>query len=163
MTTNQTIDGVPRELLVRLLEVAVYSASAPYRELRALLDAPAVQAPDKCGVQMVDCPECSHQWDNFFECGNKPAANPQGEPVYQVEYVGGYSGWRDVDEGTFNDLRKDHRYKARIMYAEQPAPVAVVLPGRKNFGPCDYAEKRAAVDGWNAYDDEYKRLNGIKP
>ncbi len=41
MTTNPRIDGVRRELLERLLTLAAMSASAPYRELRALLDAPA--------------------------------------------------------------------------------------------------------------------------
>lgn len=43
MTTNQTIDGVPRKLLESLLTLAAMSASAPYRELRALLDAPAAE------------------------------------------------------------------------------------------------------------------------
>lgn len=36
---------------------------------------------NKCGVQMVDCPECSHQWDHFFECGNRSAFQSQGAPV----------------------------------------------------------------------------------
>lgn len=69
--TNQTIDGVPRELLERLLTLAAMSASAPYRELRALLD-------DE---------ECCHEFVPFqascTKCGipYKPAAQPQGEPV----------------------------------------------------------------------------------
>ena len=80
MTTNQTIDRVPRELLERCArELSIGIGPAPKNranELRALLDAPAVEVRDKCGVQMVDCPECSHQWDHFFECGNGPA-NPK--------------------------------------------------------------------------------------
>ena len=81
MTTNQTIDNVPRELLERIREKLsqtdyTWSANDPKEELRALLDAPGIEVRDKCGVQMVDCPECSHQWDHFFECGNGPA-NPK--------------------------------------------------------------------------------------
>lgn len=41
---------------------------------------PALESRNKCGVQMVDCPECSHQWDHFFEC-TKRTALLQGEPV----------------------------------------------------------------------------------
>src|SRR5690606_11351345 len=83
MTTNQTIDGVPRDLLERIAEVLLRggSASTPYRELRALPDEPAIEVLDKCGVQMIDCPECSHQWDHFFECGNKYDTQPKGAPV----------------------------------------------------------------------------------
>lgn len=42
--------------------------------------APALGSRNKCGVQMVDCPECSHQWDHFFECRNRPP-QPQCVPV----------------------------------------------------------------------------------
>lgn len=57
----------------------------------------------------------------------------QGEPVRQVKYVDSFAvaGWRDVDEGTYAELRSNARYKSRVLYtrpAEQPAPVAVVLP-----------------------------------
>lgn len=42
-------------------------------ELQALLAKPDPTAGrNKCGVQMVDCPECGHQWDHFFECRNRP-------------------------------------------------------------------------------------------
>lgn len=42
---------------------------------------PVLASGNKCGVQMVDCPECSHQWDHFFECGNRSAVQSQGAPV----------------------------------------------------------------------------------
>ncbi|MGB4488458.1 MAG: hypothetical protein WBI95_23560 [Pseudomonas veronii] len=79
--------GVPpelREALQHLIDNHVDADGAgevivqreDFDELRALLDAPGIEVRDKCGVQMVDCPECSHQWDHCFECGNGPA-NPK--------------------------------------------------------------------------------------
>ncbi|WP_455928820.1 hypothetical protein [Pseudomonas fluorescens] len=94
MTTNQTIDGVPRELLLRVCD--------PYRpkgqdkaraELRALLDAPdSVQSlVGRTGGGMVwnDCGVCHvkgsyHPDVTWCVCGrlfDAPAAQPQGEPV----------------------------------------------------------------------------------
>ena len=79
--SKQTIGGLPLELLRRVSDpYAPKGQELARAELRALLDAPDVSVRDNCGVQMVDCPECSHQWDHFFECGNKPAAQPHGEP-----------------------------------------------------------------------------------
>lgn len=76
MTTNQTINGVPRELralLERIVEEprdvdAQVSRQAAVDELRALLDAPVCS--NCAGLERnVPCPDC------------KPAAHPQGEPV----------------------------------------------------------------------------------
>lgn len=55
------------------------------------------------------------------------AAQPQGEPIYQARFESGYAGWRDVDVGTYEVLKGDERYQSRVVYAEQPAPVA--FPG----------------------------------
>lgn len=49
--------------------------------IEGLRSAPVLASRNKCGVQMVDCPECSHQWDHFFECGNTSAVQSQGAPV----------------------------------------------------------------------------------
>ena len=209
MTTNQTIDGVPRDSVSQLVdfladakayhkvvigrcEDCIKSGESSEREeygrigyrtekieqverladeLRALLDAPAVQwlAMEVNGKPWVikEGPNAEKWRAMGYELfPAEPAAQPQGEPVYQIEYVGGYSGWRDVDESTFCDLKKDPRYKARIMYAHQPAPVAVVLPEREMY--CQYLrgvipenrlEVEAHKDGWNACLDELKRLN----
>lgn len=54
--------------------------------IEGLRVAPSLESLNKCGVQVVDCPECSHQWDHFFECGNRPA-RPQGGPVASIELV----------------------------------------------------------------------------
>lgn len=29
---------------------------------------PSHAVASACGVQMVSCPECNHQWDHFFVC-----------------------------------------------------------------------------------------------
>lgn len=60
MTTTQTIDGVPRELLARLL-IAVaqdFATIGEVRELRALLDGPANKCGE-CGAETVQgCNAC---------------------------------------------------------------------------------------------------------
>ena len=61
---------------------------------------------------------------------NKLAAQPQGEPIYQVMYRGdGGGGWCDAEKDSY-DMKVPHpkHWRTRIVYAEQPAPVAVVLP-----------------------------------
>lgn len=82
---NQTIDGVPRRMLEEIAVLLYRVKCTPLeQELRALLDSPAVEVRDRCGVQMVNCPECAHQWDHFFECGNKEVAQPQDDMVAVV-------------------------------------------------------------------------------
>lgn len=132
MATNQTIDGVPRELLENFASYAEGSASGQVQmwvtKLRALLDAPGIEVRDKCGVQMVDCHECSHQWDHFFECGNKPAAQPQGEQVAHMPV----ERCHDVRAKmiiAFNEAKKaggdlddalDSAYKSALRYSPNP-------------------------------------------
>ena len=76
MTTNQTIDGVPRELLESAWEISVDTWSRA-EELRALLDAkPETVAGHHPACRAVDDykpGECSH------DC--KPANQPQPDPV----------------------------------------------------------------------------------
>lgn len=80
MTTNQTIDGVPRELLERVTKPLTIHDDLTDRikardELRALLDA------DEC------CHEFVPFQANCTKCGipYKPAAQPQGEPVAWIK------------------------------------------------------------------------------
>lgn len=96
MTTNQTIDGVPglRDLLMQLLPLAVMSPTAPYRELRALLDAPASveSLVGRTGGGMVwrECAVCHvkgsyHPDVKWCICGRlfeAQAAQPQAEFDY---------------------------------------------------------------------------------
>ena len=95
MTTNQTIDGVPRacdalKCLTESFRHALQRGIQPsfsmgdleffiktFEELRALLDAPA-----KAEFSIPDCPDCACVQDGQCLCiPSKPAAQPQGEPV----------------------------------------------------------------------------------
>ena len=171
MTPNQTIDGVPRasdalKCLTESFRHALQRGIQPsfsmgdleffiktFEELRALLDAPATWLCDTCKVEQPTervCDVCGAQ--------TKPSAQPQGVPMYQVQYNGGYAGWRDVDAETYTELKDDKRYISRIVYAEQPAPVAVVLPERLpgDDGVCTESHY---ASGWNTCLDEVTRLN----
>ena len=107
--TNQTIDGVPRDLIEDALAIATTHATANWSagvrdKLRALLDK-----------------EVS---------GDSRAPQPQGEPIYQVMYLGdGGGGWSDAEKDSY-DVKVLHpkHWRTRKLYAEQPAPVAVVMP-----------------------------------
>lgn len=139
MTTNQTIDGVPRELLERIREKLsqtdyTWSSGDPEDELRALLDAPACKTCNGAGhvsdgeidcfaegtpyengpiACIKDCPEC------------KPASQPQGElvAVFDIDHT----GYRCK---VVLDPSKPFPPSGTKLYAEQPAPVAVALPAR---------------------------------
>lgn len=154
---NQTIDGVPRKLLEGLLTLAAMSASAPYRELRALLDAPypseaqliaagfgypmskddAVKAYKASLLPRTDnpsnadcewCHGCGH--DPYGEpCVGccTPAAQPQGEPAAHTIKSVMTAIW-SIDG--FPMLTSNQCYALAQKLNEQPAPVAVVLPER---------------------------------
>lgn len=122
MTTNQTIDGVPglRDLLMQLLPLAAMSPTAPYREMSALLDAPARD------YVLINGMHFSHaeilEWREKACAEMEKAAQPQGEPVAEVYRgpVSGISRIRWIDYKTAPVGTK--------LYAEQPAPVAVDRP-----------------------------------
>lgn len=160
MTTDQMIDGVPRELLERITagpsQVGYIKA---WKELRALLDAPTCKTPSGAA-----CPG-----DGVGPCKKCPSAQPHGEPVAYEKphydnhygYAGGYVDW-----GCPRDVRAvlDHvesvldSVPEGPLYAEQPAPVAVVLPERREPTQ-DNPYLSDADHEWNAFRDELKRLN----
>lgn len=176
MTTNQTIDGVPRELLERIAESGGY---VPRRaELRALLDAKPVMCHG-CMIKGVSS-------DHFDSSGKCKAAQPQGEPVAMAQGVGILTFMRSTGEGAnrcgccegdhifcryfeglphFNDLTEELRHRNDLegrefrvtveVLAQQPAPVAVVLPERME--PRDPYDDEA--NQCNACLDEVIRLN----
>lgn len=128
MTTNQTIDGVSRELLVFLRAFidtkAYYGADqathARFNELRALLDAPACKACNDTGKMH----EPGQEPGECSACFKEPAAQSQGEPVHICQKCNGRGSnpTRHAGEG-------ETEYRARCkLYAGQPAPVAVGLP-----------------------------------
>lgn len=133
MTTNQTIDGVPRKLLSSLLAWLERANErnddgdiAEYVELRALLDGPATGVCRGCFTEqpMGDaCKTCA-------EVEAKRVAQPHGEPVawqYRVS-AGPQTGWSLWHDGKGEEFKQSYQVETRPLYAEQPAPVAVVLP-----------------------------------
>ncbi|MDT9643590.1 hypothetical protein [Pseudomonas sp. JV245A] len=150
MTTNQTIDGVPRELLERVAAQADcmlgFSSSSNYDEclrvvdeLRALLAKPAKPAKSECphclGDSMFGCAECEPD----------DLGQHQGEPVYQVS--DGVSGWQDVELLRYTACSlQPEEYEVRVLYtrpAEQPAPT---VPD----GYCIMPKKLTAENGAKA-------------
>lgn len=124
MTTNQTIDGVPRQMIsVPLDTLKCYLGGdggdwvEAGHELRDLLDAPC--PPAKC-----NCAPLCYLSDSSCPVHGKPAAQPHGQPVYQV--CNGIDGWIDVDLLRYTACSFDpEEYEVRTLYGEQPAPVAV--------------------------------------
>lgn len=128
MTTNQTIDGVPRELL-ELAYLELVDTFSWAGELRALLDAPAAQwlAMEVNGKPWVikEGPNAEKWRAMGYELFPvDPAAQPQGKPAHQCQKCNGRGTMptRHAGEG-----ETDYRARCKL-YAEQPAPVAVVLP-----------------------------------
>lgn len=129
MTTNQTIDGVPRDLIEDALAIATTHATANWSagvrdKLRALLDK-----------------EVS---------GDSRAPQHQGEPVAWIVTDMNGDSYFAYDRQTPND---------KPLYAEQPAPVAVVMPSRLSWSGIASTKQRAEVNAWNACLDEVTRLN----
>lgn len=102
MTTNQTIDGVPRELLERIARAGIWQNEV--KELRALLDAKSDHP--ECSGNPASCPEN----EGFGCCKENPCITPAGA-VCPGDGVG----------------------PCKKCPAEQPAPVAVVLPTQEDF------------------------------
>lgn len=156
MTTNQTIDGVPRELLEKLVEPGMESGitDAEWDELRALLDAPAK-------LDLIECDACPTSGGCVSVCmkAPKPAAQPQGEPVaYQRKSKIAGSEWHYIN-GCDVAEAVSMGFEVRPLYAEQPAQVAVVLPDRKDGNGPSLSNHRSYNQGWNACLDEVTRLN----
>ena len=127
MTTNQTIDGVPRKSLEQALKLAAVfddggdgadaeSARGVVWILRALLDAPA-----KAEFSIPDCPDCACVQDGQCLCiPSKLAAQPQGEPV---AWLGSGVPFLRREDAIEYASYKDERVTA--LYAEQPAPLKI--------------------------------------
>lgn len=131
---KQTIDGVlvSREQLVRWEELL---RTPPGRqelldELRALLG-----APDQCAHEF-ESPALSSMPDYCAKCSiDKPAVQPQGEPVaWRYKKSWEKTGWIICDKHPEDLGIYDDCHTIQPLYAEQPAPVAVVLPERPNGG-----------------------------
>ncbi|NWC92668.1 MULTISPECIES: hypothetical protein [unclassified Pseudomonas] len=131
MTTNQTIDGLPLELLRRVSDpYAPKGQELARAELRALLDAPAAQPQG--GPILIQAVAITRQNDDgmylewLLEGGISEMEFP-GQVLFAMPEA--------------NDLcDEDGSAEIYIRPVEQPAPVAVVLPERSNQ---DYAIEHA--------------------
>lgn len=86
----------------------------------------------------------------------KPAAQHQGEPV---AWVIGTADGNGADYYPGKGL--DTLEIGAKLYAEQSAPVAVVMPERIQGYPAQ-SNHRSYNDGWNACLTKVARLNGVK-
>lgn len=140
MTTNQTIDGVPRELRALLERIvaeprdvdAQVSRQGAIDELRALLYVPVK-------LDLVECDACPTSGGCVSVCmkAPKPAAQPQGEPVAWLAQAVGKGGevyrnkastneltMRDIEIAWGQGVIDRFAIVIKPLYAEQPAPVA---------------------------------------
>lgn len=193
MTTNQTIDGVPRAQLADIADRIEHNYPNTAKELRTLLEAPAVErkpfgwfrTPKDCPLQGMflhyDPEHGERDIQNALDFGftvkrlyESPAAQPQGEPVaWMYRREGGEclgqlvqmesDSLKDVREGKVVEgyrilWPRDDYIDWKPLYAEQPAPVAVVLPERREIGPNHPYLSDLDIE-WNACLDEVTRLN----
>ena len=175
MTTNQTIDGVPRAWLEEYESLADLTSGDAQR-LRALLDAPeskptglsqgwnltrkhdgfvighqsVAYPPDEKAIERAE--RDGYVWVPFLV----PAAHAQGEPVaWQRKSKIKEGSWVSLPD---SDVEEAIRlgYEVRKLYAEQPAPVAVA-PERLDM--TDGLHSYEYVTGHNAAID---KMQGIK-
>lgn len=196
MTTNQTIDGVPRERIKRLLKTVAesmrclalirseqghtamtqgtYDLADECEELRALLDAPAeVESADPAIERARKIESLRGAFEQRFKLDiwpvihwlrnsglqEKPAAQPQGEPVARhpdaiIEGVMTSVGITHAIYASTVSLKHGEQVK---LYAEQPAPVVSV------------PERLVMTDGLHSYEyvtghnDAIGKMLGVKP
>lgn len=180
MTTNQTINGVPRELLERLLNAAEWQkldfdrSDSPFKveiastvsELRALLDAERCTSCDGSG----DLIDLTGEWRGYCVCPagvalkNKPA-EPMANPV--LAYADSYRAMQrqGVEAVSIWSVITDLERNIAPLYAEQPAPVADPLA--KGFTTLESENGKYKIvtsfqtrdDAWSAY----RVLVGARP
>ena len=126
--TNKPMLSV--ELRQALADFIEYSVPGPRSDdamwyadkqaLRALLDKPVCH--NCAGLERnIPCPEC------------KPAAQHQGEPVaWRYKKSWEKKGWKICDKHPTDYGIDDECYEIQALFAEQPAPVAVVMAGQLN-------------------------------
>ncbi|VVP61650.1 hypothetical protein PS870_06395 [Pseudomonas fluorescens] len=166
MTTNQTIDGVPRKALEqallamkriyqaghdRILDAGGTCDTPEYmmandptaRELRALLDAEACTSCDSSGEYI----DAIGDWRGYCSCPagvelkNRPTAQPQCEPVAYAAFAdnGNIRCWSSTNEAVGLKILAEEGAEIVPLYRrppEQPAPVTAVLPEREMY--CQY-------------------------
>jgi len=101
---------------------------------------------------------------DFLSNQSAPADKGQGEPAPFYICIEDFNGLVRDDTAIANVRvsREKRGHFTEPLYAEQPAPVAAVMPGRKTVTPGLLSESNTYNQGWNACIDEVARLNQIK-
>ena len=122
-------------------------------ELREILSAHKADQNVKSTSVILDSTNSgnSSNWDSNI-CIKPVAAQPQGEPVAWLNVATGHVTTSAVEVMDWDDEKE----QVQSLYAEQPAPVAVVLPEHRDsdLRSPTYGFAR----GWNACLDEVARL-----
>jgi len=210
MTTNQTIDGVPRVLLNADREMRVYIAGpmtgiADYNfpafnamadkmraagwhvenpadhglvvgadwadylrydigclaSCEAIMLLPGWTASRGARLEVSIAKELGVVFMFADGAEREPAAQPQGEPVARITLEQVLKAYDYANCHPHKYLRGTTNWCAAVAHslnAEQPAPVAVVMPERREPTQ-DNPYLSDADHEWNAYRDELKRLN----
>lgn len=185
MSANQTIDGVL--VLRELLELAWLELADNWSwagELRALLDAPATKNWEYFHNAMES------ERDYWKALAQKPAAQPQGEPV-AYRYKAGHASWENENpwdpttlahgavllerkalaaNGTFKGDERDHYLALSVepLYRHPPAPVAAVPINYGSLGPverlavCRGEQVAVVPDGYCIMPRQLTAENGAK-
>lgn len=161
MTNNQTIDGVSRELLSKLLAWLARANEknedgdiAEFVELRALLDAPAVERQEPLG--WAYCPECGSEEIHHEEGAHKQCAECHQEWFSDLDYT---DVVRKHLGGKFTDLQSTiAQLQARVAELEsrRGEPVMKLEAERLWDGDGEYAVSFVKA-GWL---DECRRTGG---
>lgn len=160
--TNKPMLSVEREVIEKALRDALtirFDTDSHVKKLRALLD-------KEVNFLTPDCPDCACVQDGQCLCiPSKPAAQHQGEPVSCV--IAFREGVKEPELLSWNQMPVgEHR-----LYAEQLAPVAVLMPEHTMRSVMDAIQKargfpvltsnqcHALAESLNYV----ARLNGVKP
>lgn len=170
MSSNQTIDGVPVFYAIDPLDAypePVGTDDKIERSNGALWVHLNGKRSKLIGLQSLDFLINQLVQIKGEVFGTEPAAQPQGEPVAHLLLGETFYGTNGPEIGDF-DIQYDHKACERLskalpgqqvaLYAEQPAPVAVVLPERREIGPNHPYLSDLDIE-WNACLDEVTRLN----
>lgn len=170
--TNKSMLIVERELLERLFRVGLnavgFGCKTPAEELRALLDNPA-PVDDRAGSlvpeELVELLRADLRQE-VESARLSLAAQHQGEPVAYMAKRKTPTGNARLDRPLLSLVGEDGwgpAFECVPLYAEPPAPVAVMMPERMYSDSLpSWAEEQKLVRGWNACLEEVARLNGVK-
>ena len=157
--TNKPMLSVERETIKAILGRSGNGYMAAWNELRAMFDNPTQDEPLIAAELVALLRADLRQQVEAYRA--EVSGNYRGQPVAIFEID--TSGYR---ARIILDPEQPFPQTGTKLYAEQPAPVAVVMPGRKT--KADYSGyieqfQSEAAGLYNSALDDVSRLNGVKP